>query len=334
MFKVFILVRNFHSPLDRLEFGDFTAIRIDYPLYCELREQFSSQDVGQNDWLFEKTYPASSACVGCIPKQIPDDIADILLLLRLFKVGDVAFVTHRIRMPDGETQTPSPSRLMNNVNSSSVLMTDLTQEDCERWTAFAKDVRASRSWGSQWFSVARRFFLYGGAKEFNPMWDEVDRIVDYATALEAAVAPETDFSRRRMSFRSAKLVSADPSEQEAIANIVKRLYDVRSSIVHGGSLSDKQRQWLIANCHELEHRVRQVLIAAIRNVPSDEAERRTMLSILYDPADSDRGQFALQKFQEIRTEPVRTEVAARISAALAPAPKHSPKNPECDADDV
>jgi hypothetical protein len=26
-----------------------------------------------------------------------------------------------------------------------------------------------------WFSVSRRFFLYGGAKEFNPTWDEVDR---------------------------------------------------------------------------------------------------------------------------------------------------------------
>lgn len=177
------------------------------------------------------------------------------------------------------------------------------------------------------FTVALRgetVFPLRRRKGINPTWDEVDRIVDYATALEAAVAPETDFSKRRMSLRSAKLVSSDPSEQEAIASIVKKLYDVRSSIVHGGSLSDKQRQWLIANSRELERRVREVLIAAIRNLPSDETERRAMLSALYDPTDSDRGQFALQKFQEIRTEPVRTEIAAWISTSVADScPKRS-----------
>jgi hypothetical protein len=160
--------------------------------------------------------------------------------------------------------------------------------------------------------VARRFFLYGGATEFNPQWDDVDRIVNYATALEAALVPEMDFSKRRMSRRAALLVSSDPAKQEAVLSIVKKLYDIRSSIVHGTPLSDKSRTWLIENCAQIESGLRQVLVAAVQNVPAEEGERRTMLAGLYDPADDERGEFAFQKFQEIRTEPVRRAIAEKI----------------------
>jgi Apea-like HEPN len=184
-------------------------------------------------------------------------------------------------------------------------------EEYESWRAFA--IRGSQSWNSEWFSVSRRFFLYGGAKEFNPKWDDVDRILDYVTALEAAVVPEMDFARRRISRRSAMLISSDPTEQSVIATLVKQLYDIRSSVVHGSKLSDEKRDWLIDNCGRVELRVRQVLTAAVQNVPAEESDRRTILAALYDPADKDRGEFALQKFQEIKTPVVRKAIAAKIS---------------------
>jgi Apea-like HEPN len=203
---------------------------------------------------------------------------------------------------------------MNDLNSYSALRFDLRSDECNPWNAFAKCIRESQSWNSDWFSVARRFFLYGGAKEFNPKWDDVDRIVDYVTAVEAAVVPDMDFSRRRISHRSAKLISPDPAEQTVTVALMKQLYDIRSSVVHGSKLSEEKRDWLIENCDQVEYRIRQVLVAAVQNVPAEEAERKRTLAELYDPTDDDRGEFALQKFQEIKTTEVRTKTGGRIAA--------------------
>jgi hypothetical protein len=203
---------------------------------------------------------------------------------------------------------------MNDLNSYSAIRYELRADEYEPWKTFADGIQASQSWRSEWFGVARRFFLYGGAKEFNPTWDDVDRIVDYATALEAAVVPEHEFSSRRFRHRAAMLVSRrTPREQKVVCKFVRQVYDLRSSIVHDNKLSKDQRNWLIENCRNLELPVRQVLTAAVQNVPAEEADRRTMLAALYDPTDENRGDFALQKFQEIRTDPVKKAIAEKIA---------------------
>jgi hypothetical protein len=231
----------------------------------------------------------------------------------LYWVGDIAFVKQAIFLPDGRKLIQAPYSVINNLNSNSVLPYEFSQEQCESWKAFADDLRASRSWNSDWFSVARRFFLYGGAKEFSPTWGDVDRIVDYTTALEAAVVPESELSGRRIRYRAAMLVSPnDPEQQKTVRKLVQQLYDVRSSVVHGSGLSGGQREWLIENCGQLELRVRQILVAAVQLIPASDEERRTMLAALYDPTDQDRGEFVLQKFQEIRTEGVRKAIATKI----------------------
>ncbi len=98
-----------------------------------------------------------------------------------------------------------------------------------------------------------RFFLSGGAKPFNPVRDDVDRVVDYATALEAALVPEKDYNVRRISRRAAALIAADGAVQaELVVKFIKRLYEIRSRIVHGSGLGDKGRQWLIENGSQVE----------------------------------------------------------------------------------
>lgn len=316
MFTAFVLIRNLESGTDRLDFGEFTIQRVGFR-FKELRESFSSVDVNQDDWVFERSYsvpppgPPGSAVGG-----IPNEIEDILLLFRLYKAGDIAFVKQAVIQPSGNRVVQFPYRAMNDLNSYSAVRFAFAPDECESWKDFANGIRLCQSWNSTWFSVARRFFLYGGATEFNPRWDDVDRIVDYATALEAALVPEMDFSKRRMSRRAALLVSHDPAEQEAVLSIVKKLYDIRSSIVHGTPLGDRNRTWLIENCGQIEHRLRQVLVAAVQNVPAEEGERRTMLAGLYDPGDEDRGEFVLQKFHEIRTETVRKTTAENIGHLL------------------
>ena len=113
-----------------------------------------------------------------------------MLLLRLYQPGDISFVKLAIAFPDGTTQVHSPYRAMNDLNSYSSEHFEATAEECEAWRAFADGIGQSQSWGSAWFAAARRFFLSGGAKQWNPKWDDADRILDYAAALEATLVPE------------------------------------------------------------------------------------------------------------------------------------------------
>jgi hypothetical protein len=314
-YRAQVLVRNLMARTDRIELGEFVLTRVGLQFEA-LREKLSSKDVFQEDWLLEKTYNELPSCPGPAPSGlggIPNDIEDILFLLRLFKVGDVAFVRQAVVKPNSETLTQYPYRMMNSLNSNSVLTTELSETDREQWSEFAGGLRSSQSWGAEWFSVSRRFFLYGGAKEFNPGWGEVDRIVDYATALESALVPEGEFSRSRCANRAAVFCSSDPDERKGVSSLVKKLYDIRSSIVHGSVLGEEDRTWLKTNSREVELRVRQVLVAAVQQSPPDEDGRATFLRSLFDVTDEKRGEFALQMFREIETEAVRNTTAAQIA---------------------
>jgi hypothetical protein len=317
MFKAFVLVRNFKEGVEVLDLGEFRVSLVGRR-FEELREVFSSVDVNYDDWVLEKSYtqlplgPPGSPVGG-----IPNDIEDILLLLRLYKAGDISFIKQAIVQPSGNVLVQFPYRAMNDLNSYSVLRFEIGPGECESWKAFADAIRAGRSWSSDWFATAKRFFLSGGAKPFNPKWDEVDRIVDYAIALESTLVPERDYNTSRVSRRAAALLAPDDSEEAAIIlKVLKKLYDIRSRIVHGSALDDETRTWLFDNCEQVELRVRQVIVAAVQNLPPREEDRRAALARLYDPPDEDRGRYAFEKFREIKTGSVREEIAAKIARLI------------------
>jgi len=202
---------------------------------------------------------------------------------------------------------------MNDLNSysSPALQFKVGSEECKLWTSFAVSIRKSQSWNSDWFSTARRFFLYGGAKPFNPKWDEVDRIVDYATALEATLVPDGDYIKRRMSHRAAALIA--PDDPAEIVAFMKKFYEIRSRIAHGSTLGDESRQWLLDNCDQVEERVRLVLLTAVQKLPRGEEDRKVALTELYDLTDEDRGNSVFEKFRQIKTPKVRETIAAKIA---------------------
>jgi Apea-like HEPN len=320
LYRALVIVRNLDSSTHKLDFGEFVINNIKHPQHLDLRKTLSSLDIYIGDWLLEKTYSVLPDSTGPSPSGIggiPNDIEDILLLLRLYKVGDVVFTKQAVVKPNGESLVQHPYRFLNDLNSDSVLVTELSEGDRDPWNTFASVLRSSKSWNAPWFSVSRRFFLYGGAKEFNPTWDEVDRIVDYATALESALVPEGDFSKARCANRAATLCSSAPNEQKAIASLVKKLYDIRSSIVHGSVLNEENRTWLKENSREVELRVRQVLISTAQQTPPDDDGRTTFLQSLFDVTDEKRGEFAVQMFRQIKTEDVRSTTATQIAKLKA-----------------
>jgi hypothetical protein len=286
--------------------------------FRELREFFSSVDVEPNDWILEKPYGPMDSPIN----RIPTDIEDILLLLRLFHAGELAFI--KLVMEVSGVPTVARSyRAMNDVNSFAGPLFEIDAEKCELWKGFAAGVRESPSWSSDWFATARRFFLSGGAKRFNPRGDDVDRIVDYATALESVLVPEEDYSTARTRCRAAALIAPDDAAKtKRIVKIVNQFYRIHSRIVHGSKLDAKMRKWLEDNRAEVELRVREVLVAALRDLPPGEGERRVALARLYDPTDEDRRRSTVEMFRKIKTEAVKKSVANEIS-------KLSRQSPSC-----
>jgi hypothetical protein len=313
VFKASVVVRNLESSAESLDFGEFTLGRVGLR-FKELREVFSSMDVNGDDWILEKAYahlPPSPR--GSPDDAIPIDIEDILLLLRLCQDGEIAFTKLAISTPRGHTVI-RPYRAMNDLNSYSSPKFKSEPEKSESWKAFADGIRNSQSWKSDWFAAARRFFLSGGAKPFSPARDDVDRMVDYATALESTLVPERDYNTRRIRHRAAALISSDTAPgAKSVAGLIKSFYDIRSRIVHGSGLDDKSRAWLIQNSGQVELRVREILVAAVEKLPPGEKDRCLALAELYDPTDGDRGDSAFDKFKEIKTVEVRKAIAAKIA---------------------
>src|SRR5580704_16675313 len=96
MFKASVLIRNLDSKAKNLDFGEFNISAVG-PGFKGAREVFSSLDVNEDDWVLEKTYAELPPGVPGSPVGgIPDDIEEILLLLRLRKVGDISFIRQAI----------------------------------------------------------------------------------------------------------------------------------------------------------------------------------------------------------------------------------------------
>lgn len=313
MFKASVLVRNLESTAEVLDFGEFTIGRIG-PRFEELRKVLQSVDVDPGDRILEKSY----AYLPLGPRGSPDDailidIEDILLLLRLYHEGEIAFIRLVIAGPSGNLVI-RPYRAMNDLYSYSLPKFEIEPEKCGPWKVFTDGIRESQSWGSEWFATARRFFLSGGAKPFDPERDDVDRVVDYTTALEATLVPDRDYNTRRIHQRAVRLIDSDsPAGTKAIERFIKRLYDIRSRIVHGSGLDDKSRAWLTENSAQLERRVREILVAAVRELPPSEKDRRLALAALWDPKDEDRENSVLNKFAEIKNVELRKTIAAKIA---------------------
>lgn len=274
------------------------------------------------DWVYEKHYSSPPPGRGPAPSglgSIPEETEDTLLLLRLFKCGDISFTEISVRDENGRLFSQYPYRTISDIPT--VFPYRLSQGECQQWDAFADQLRSRPGWNSSWFAVARRYFLYGGAKEFNCYAErqsgieinEVDRVVDYMIALEAALVTEGDFVSRRLRERAACLVCRDPGESESTKKLLRELYDVRSTIAHGDPLKDEQREFLECRRKDFENIVRSILVEGLRNLPAEDKRRKAALSKLWDVSDGDRAQKLFEDFGKIRNLQEKSVLLQRLS---------------------
>ena len=237
---------DFITPL-RLQFSDFFVESIaqgSQRSFQRAREFFPGAMYG--DCFIERSYdtiPAKKTHTGV--GAIEDAPEELLLLFRLFHPGDLLFVAVAIDkvMPDGKARSLvlQPYRVISGLGGNSTRQFVFRKAEVARWEAFATGLRSSPCWNSEWFKVARHFFLYGSSDEFNANFHtEVDRVINYVAALEAALVPEHDFISRRLRERAVALLGLENEQAREVKKLLNDLYAIRSTLVHGSLLSIDQ----------------------------------------------------------------------------------------------
>jgi hypothetical protein len=282
VYTAYALVKFIDSGDSELRFRDFRIRRLSSKGEIEDASRlFPGARIYGTEWLYERVYQDSEVEKGAYGfGRIPGDVEDTLLLLRLFRPGDVIFTKHSIREPSGEISVQYPQRISAEITTTSFFK--FGQAECDEWDKFKSELMAGQSWQSAWFAIARRFFLYGGAKEFNVAWRDVDRVVDYMVALEATLVPERGFGiGQRLRKRAASLLALKGGPGKRVERVLADFYGIRSTLVHGSPVAGRDEK-ILAQMGQFELVVREILVAALRRLPPDEDSRKLVLAGWYD----------------------------------------------------
>lgn len=189
----------------------------------------------------------------------------------------------------------------------------IESEECTTFDSFASEILSLPNWSSVWFKTARRFFLYGGGKEYNPRHDLVDRIVDYITALETILVPEKDFVGRRLRERATVLLEKHDDIAD-VKDLLNKFYAVRSTVVHGGDISPFKSGILNRNL-DFENIVRKIFVEALRVFPTGD-DRKIFLKQLFNICDQTRGEKVFSDFCAIKDKDEKIRCHEKISKRL------------------
>ena len=314
MYTAFVLVKNLTSNSNELNFSEFKLTKIRYGDVDALKKAQAVFSVGiplYGDWIYERCY---NNVKGHSLQIIPIDVEDILLLLRLFKLGDLVFVKHCIREEDGNMLRQLPYRVMSDIHPFCEY--ELQQEECSNFDEFASEIMSRKNWGATWFQTARRFFLYGGGKEFNPRHNELDRIVDYIIVMESILVPEKgDFIGSRLRERAILLLKSHIIDHKDTKRLLKDFYNIRSTIVHGADVSSFKNGVLYRH-NEFESIVRKVMIEAVKTLPEDDGNRKAFLKGLFDVSDQNRANEVYKEFCAIKETDEKERCFDLISTSL------------------
>lgn len=310
MMNSFVLIKNLRSNSKELSFDGFKFVNIrsswDFDLN-RAQHLFPKARPFYEDWIYVKGYENDESW-----EKIPFDIEDTLLLFRLFKPGDLVFLQPCIENAEGELSCQLPYPVMADVHSSHKYEFQL--EECNNFDVFANEIKSLKNWTSVWFKTARRFFLYGGGKEYRPMHHEVDRIVDYITALESILIPERDgFIGRRLRERAVSLLGLRNIDRDNTKRLLRDFYDVRSTVVHGSNIASIESEVFTKNI-DFEVVIRKIIVKALRVLPEKEIDRVSYLKKLFDVSDKDRAEKVFSDFCSVKNETEKRRCFDRISS--------------------
>lgn len=315
-YTAYILIQNFESESKKLVFDDkLSIVKIDNRNYDELKAIFKSVNRSGQHFI-ERRYgevPSPSEGEEDISGlgRIPYYSEDLMLLLRLFRTGDIVFITQAIKTPEGDllSQYQYPMAFS---EYHSPYHYKMSENDVHTFNVFYGEAPKWPGWSSEWFKIARRYFLWGGSKEFHPGRDD-ERILDYMIALEASFVPEGDFVSRRLRERGAAILGGAEDEKSSFRKMLNEFYGIRSALAHGDALSPEQIMILEKKRLDFEDGVRRLMRKVLENCPASEDERRRYLSGLYDISDVERAKKIISDFGAIKEANIRSELLKKLN---------------------
>jgi hypothetical protein len=322
--QALILLENFDSGGSVLKFSDFQIFQVTSSNWDEVKEWFRPTFVSRQgtDYILHKIAPIlphGNDIVGL--GGLPYESEDLMLLLRLFRVGDLRFNAQIFRNAEGELlrQFAYPPVISEGPSSQKY---KFGASDIPNFEAFAKQMRSGPGWSSSWFRVARRYFLWGGSKEFNCVRDhpatwELERVLDYMVALEATLVPEKDFVSRRLRERGASILTTDLAEREVIRKRLRDFYEIRSRLAHGDGANGSM-QATLGGMGEFERDIRGILAYGLSHFPADSEERNAALRAHFDIDDTDRARKVCDDFHHIKDEGAKESLVAHLGKLAGP----------------
>jgi len=310
MYLSFALVKNLRSSASELVFSNFTLRTIqqgDSDVLRRAQKLFPGGHVSYGDWIYERRY---DGIADDQLEKIPVDTEEILLLLRLYKVGDLVFLQPCIQKSDDHLLSQLPYRVMSYIPPTHRF--EMGAEECPLFDEFAADIMSRENWSSTWFQITRRFFLLGGSTEFNPRLTYFDRVVDYMISLEATLVPEKDFVGSRLGGRVASLLTALDMNGDDTKKILRKFYNIRSTVAHGSDTTQFIEE-AIENVDFFEKIVRMTIVEALKKAPADNACRETFLKELYEVPDSTRSEKIYADFCGIKDQNEKNKCFTRLS---------------------
>jgi hypothetical protein len=237
---------------------------------------------------------ASSKEMYDVPPHVGAKLERFLLHARLL-TGTTAQTFYEVAGPTSLVAPMSPylSVPPSNLDSNVCRVLELDGTETDRFDAIARLIDgaaiAREGMATTSFDTALRKFHRSFAAG-----DPYDRVVDLATALEAALVSskkDAEGLSLRLRSRAAALLATEADPAQAIFNDITQLYDLRSRLVHGGELTQRD---LVK------------MVQKISTVPDDRAESMFGIGL----------GFALDRLRDL----VRRAILARLGLAAGDDP--------------
>lgn len=301
----YIMAANFSSDEDVLKLGEKFWIvprsSVDYDEQIPEPVRAAASSVRPFDCVIVREYYGKPGIL----------LEDLLFLFRLFKVGDLTFLARFVVEYEGPVKQMYPySPAMSYYFPGQTYR--LSENEILEFAVFCRKVTAADGYKAHWLRVARRYFLWGGSKDFNAARDN-ERIVDYMTALEAVLVSEGDFISKRLAKRAAVIVASENGENQLeVERRFRKLYGIRSTILHGRNLSGLTVESLKVNMVYLEANIRTIIRHSLVNCGQDETARRQYLKALSDISDMDRAERIVQDYRSVKGNSARNHVRRQV----------------------
>lgn len=230
-YQVYLSISNFETQAKELIFDDFKIISIEQGSEAkEWRQKLGGKGIPSNILIKEFSNYAMRKEDDSGFDEIYRSMDELLLVFRLYKVGDIMFDHFSIKDLDSKEKYSS----LYDFATSSIYKYKFEQNEILKFNDFRKSIIGKKGYNNIFYKFSLKHFISGGNKRFTYRIENLDRIVDYIIALEAIFLIEGNryFLGRTISRRIYNFLKKENADE-----IVKYMYNERSRIVHGSYIT-------------------------------------------------------------------------------------------------